>query len=111
MKYVPLSKIEEIINRFPRPYNQVDLAPVKLGGYYFPSRGKKEADINAQLKDMDSSLLQRFKEELLSQLLEEAIEINKPSLFDEETVRFSREYNYGKYYGSRRDDGPESDYE
>lgn len=108
MKYVPVNKIKEIVSRIPRPYNQVDLTPVKLNGLlYVPSSGKKEADINAQLKDIDPSLLQRFKDELLSQLLGEVIEINNPpSLLDEEVTRFSREYNYGKNYGTRRDDGP-----
>lgn len=62
MKYVPLSKIEEIINRFPRTNHDL-VAPAT------------ERSLHLVIEDWDIRAVRLFKEELLKQISLEALEL------------------------------------
>lgn len=70
MKCVPLSKIEEIINRFPRANHDLEASGSERG-------------LNALIEDWDVRFLRLFKEELLKQISLEAFEIERDKSLDD----------------------------
>lgn len=64
MKYVPVTKIEEIINRFPRANHDLEAS-----GY--------ERGLNVLIEGWDIRAVRLFKEELLKQISLEALELKE----------------------------------